>query len=247
MIKTTPGGRSGPLIIAHRGASAYAPENTVAAYELALDQGADLLEMDVHLSADDQPVMIHDFTLERTTDGRGRVREHTVRELKRLDAGSWFGRQYQGQRLQTLQEVVERFKERTRFAIELKGGSDFYPGIEERVVSLLQIYDVAERCLVLSFDHRALAKVREMDPTIRTGALVAHRPIDPSGLEGIATALCPAANLLTEEDTLRAMTAGLDTYVWVVNDVATMDRMIALGVTGILTDRPDLLSNRLRA
>src|SRR5262245_7648951 len=91
-----------PLVIAHRGASADAPENTIAAFELALDQGADALELDVHLSLDDQPVVIHDFTLERTTDGAGPVRARSMRELKRLDAGSWRGRPFRGQRLQTL-------------------------------------------------------------------------------------------------------------------------------------------------
>ncbi|MGH7374824.1 MAG: glycerophosphodiester phosphodiesterase family protein, partial [Candidatus Rokuibacteriota bacterium] len=94
-----------PLVIAHRGASADAPENTIAAFELAVEQGADGIELDVHLSADEHPVVIHDFTLERTTDGAGPVSEHTVRELKRLDAGGWRDRRFRGQRVQTLQEV----------------------------------------------------------------------------------------------------------------------------------------------
>ncbi|HEV8456737.1 MAG TPA: glycerophosphodiester phosphodiesterase family protein, partial [Methylomirabilota bacterium] len=129
-----------PLVIAHRGASADAPEHTIAAFELALDQGADGIEMDVHLSKDEHPIVIHDFTLERTSDGAGPVRERTVRELKRLDGGGWRGRPFRGQRIQTLQEVLERFRDRTRFWIDLKGGSDLYPGIEERVVSMIEIY-----------------------------------------------------------------------------------------------------------
>ena len=116
---TTP--RAMPLIIADRGASADAPEHTIAAFELALDQGADGIALDVHLTRDGQPVVIHDFTLERTTDGAGVVAAHTMREMKRLDAGAWRSRQFQGQRVQTLQEVLERFRDRTRFWIEIRG------------------------------------------------------------------------------------------------------------------------------
>jgi glycerophosphoryl diester phosphodiesterase len=239
--------RAAPLVVAHRGASAYAPENTIAAYELALDQGADALEIDVHLSRDDQPVVIHDFTLERTTDGRGRVRDLTVSELKRLDAGSWFGSRHRGERIQTLQEVLERFRERTQFVVELKAGSEVYPGIEEQVVSLLRACVAEERSLVFSFNLDTLAKIREISPGMRTGALVTHPPFDPAAVKSVATALCPAAHLFTADAAAEARTAGLETYVWVVNDAAAMDRMTDLGVTGILTDRPDLLRARLSA
>lgn len=235
-----------PLVVAHRGASAYAPENTIAAFELALEQDADILEFDIHLSRDDQPVVIHDFTLDRTTDGTGPVRELTVRELKRLDAGRWFHRKFGGQQIQTLHEILERFRDRVSFAIELKAGSDFYPGIEERVVDTLGIYTVTERTLVFSFDHQALGRVRALDLSIRTGALVAHRPLDPAAVApGIATALCPAAQLLTEADARKTLAAGLDLFAWGANDPGLMDRLIAWGVTGIVTDRPDLLRSRL--
>jgi glycerophosphoryl diester phosphodiesterase len=106
---TTRGPGPRPLLIAHRGAPAVAPEHTIPAYEAAIAAGADALELDVHLSADDQLVVIHDARLERTTDGRGLVREYTTRQLKRLDAGGWFGRRFRGQRIQTLSEVLERF------------------------------------------------------------------------------------------------------------------------------------------
>ena len=122
--------------------------------------GADALQLDVHLSRDDQPVVIHDFTLERTTDGSGPVRAHTVRELKRLDAGGWLGAAFRGQRVQTLQEVLERFRERARLSITLKGGSALYPEIEERIVGLLEVYDALDRTLVQSLDGAALRSLR---------------------------------------------------------------------------------------
>lgn len=232
-----------PLLIAHRGASTVAPEHTLPAYEAAIQAGADALELDVHLSADDQLVVIHDASVDRTTDGRGRVRELTVRELKRLDAGRWFGRAFRGQRVQTVAEVLERFRDRVRFGIELKGGSDFYPGIEERLVTLLQLYDVVDRTLVASFDHYALRKCHDLDPDVRTGALLAGRVLAPGALapRGVLTALCLEAAFVTERDVVLCREAGLDCYLWVVNAPDDARRLASWGIAGLITDRPDLL------
>ncbi|HEV8663384.1 MAG TPA: glycerophosphodiester phosphodiesterase family protein, partial [Candidatus Methylomirabilis sp.] len=122
------------LNIAHRGASADAPENTLPAFEAALAAGADALELDVHLAADGAIVVIHDITLARTTSGRGFVGRHTLADLKRLDAGSWFGARFAGTAIPTLEEVVTLARGRARLFVELKAGSDFYPGIEGAVV-----------------------------------------------------------------------------------------------------------------
>ena len=230
-------------MVAHRGASAGAPEHTIPAYEAALQAGADALELDVHLSADDQLVVIHDERLERTTDGRGLVREHTLQQLKRLDAGRWFGRAFRGQRIQTLTEVLERFRDRAAFGVELKGGSDVYPGIEERLLTLVQIYGVTERTLVASFDHHALRKCHDLDPEIRLGALVVGRLLAPAALapKGLLSALCLAAELTSERDVTACRAAGLDCYVWVVNEPLAARRFAGWGVAGLITDRPDLL------
>ncbi len=238
-----------PLLVAHRGAPTVAPEHTIPAYEAAIAAGADALELDVHLSADDQLVVIHDPRLERTTDGRGAVREYTTQALKRLDAGRWFGRRFRGQRIQTLTEVLERFRERVRFGVELKGGSDFYPGIEERILTVLQLYGVTDRTLVASFDHHALAKCRDLDPDVRLGALVVGRLLRPGALAppGVLNAVCLQADLTTEREVAAARAAGLDCYVWVVNDPAAARRFAAWGVAGIVTDRPDLLRPALEA
>lgn len=237
-----------PLIVAHRGASALAPEHTIPAYEKAVETGADALELDVHLSADGQVVVIHDATLDRTTDATGPVHERTLQQLKRLDAGAWFGEAFRGQRIQTLTEVLERFRDRVGFGIELKGGSDFYPGIEERVLTLLQIYDVLDRTLVFSFDHLALKKLKELDPAVRTGALVVGRFLDPAAIAppGMLTAFCPKAELTTEREVAAALKAGLEVYVWVVNDPLEARRFAAWGVRGLVTDRPELLRPSFR-
>jgi glycerophosphoryl diester phosphodiesterase len=235
-----------PLLIAHRGASADAPENTIAAFELALAQGADGLELDVHLSADGHPVVIHDFTLERTTDGAGPVSALSVRELKRLDAGGWRDRYFQGQRVQTLQEVLERFRDRARFWLELKGGPALYPGLEERVVSTVEIYDAVDRVLVQSFDPAAIGEVRTLNRDIRVGAVVAQAPLDRALLvPGTVDAICPALAACSAGLIGEVRQAGLDCHVWTVNEPAQVDRLVSWGVSGIITDRPGALRARL--
>ena len=237
---------SRPVVIAHRGASTDAPENTIAAFELALEQGADGIELDVHLSRDDHLVVIHDFTVERTTDGAGPVRAHTVRELKRLDAGGWHHRRFRGQRVQTLHVVLERFRGRTRFWVELKGGAALYPGIEDRVASALEIYDVVDRTLVQSFDHEALGRIRAASPQIRLGALVEQAPVDGALLRpGVVDAICPDVHVLTEPGLRKIREAGLACYVWTVNEPAQVDRLVGWGVSGVITDRPGTLRARL--
>ena len=146
--------------------------------------------------------MIHDDGLERTTNGRGPVRERTVRELKRLDAGRWFAWRFRGQRVQTLREVLERFRDRTRFVVALQEGSDVRPGIEERLLGLLNLYGVAERSLVASFDHHALRRCRALDHSVPLGARVVGRLLDPGALapSGILTALCLDASQALEPD-----------------------------------------------
>ena len=124
-------------IVAHRGASAYAPENTLAAFRKAIELGADVLELDVHQSIDNQLVVIHDGTVDRTTSGKGTVKDCTVAALKQLDAGSWFSPQFSGERIPTLEEVFGSTPDSINLLIELKAGSDEYPGIEGRLVDMI--------------------------------------------------------------------------------------------------------------
>ena len=236
-----------PLIIARGGASADAPEHTIAAFELALAHGADGLELDVHLSRDAQPVVIHDFTLERATDGAGPVSEHSVRELKRLDAGGWHGRPFRGQRIQTLQEVFERFRGRTRFWVTLRGGTDLYRGIEERVVSTIEIYDLLGETLVQSVDQRSLDQMRVMNGDLQLGVVMARLPIDLV-VQHAGTALSAVAadaSLITEHAVAVIRRAKLECYAWMHDEPAHVDRLVEWGISGVITDRPNLLRARL--
>ena len=218
-----------PLIVAHRGAAALAPEHTIPAYEAAVAARVDALWLDVQESADEQFVVVHGAHLGRTTNGPGRVRERTVRELKRLDAGRWFGWRFRGQRIQTLSEVLERFRDRVGFVVELRGGSDVYPGIEERALGLLHLYGVADRTLIASYDHHALARCRALDGDVRLGACVTGRLIAPAGLAppGILNALCLDAALVLEPDVVACRAAGLECYLGVVASAADARRLAA--------------------
>jgi glycerophosphoryl diester phosphodiesterase len=236
------------LNVAHRGASTFAPENTMAAFEKAVELGADALELDVHLTRDGELVVIHDHAVDRTTDGRGPVHERTLEELRRLDAGRWFGEAFAGERIPTLHEVLDRFKGRLPLALELKGGSAFFPGIEERVVAALRRRAAVEQAVVASFDHHALRRVKELEPALRTGALLVGRPVSVPDIAAAcrAEAVALEASLVTAVEVEACHAAGLQLVVWVVNDPAQMRRCIDLRVDAIITDRPDLLCTVLR-
>jgi glycerophosphoryl diester phosphodiesterase len=246
MSETMHDGPHHPLIIAQRGASADAPEHTIAAFELALAHGADGLDLDVHLSRDAQPVVIHDFTLERTTDGAGPVNQYSVRELKRLDVGGWRGGAFRGQRIQTLQEVFERFRGRTRFWVTLRGGADLYPGIAERVASTVESYGVLEQSLVQCLDHRSFDQIRVLNSELGLGAVLMQPPLDPPGylIAGLR-AVSADASLLARQSVVAFREVGLDCYVWTCDEPAQVDRLVEWGVSGLITARPGQLSARL--
>ena len=237
-------------VIGHRGAAGHAPENTLAAIRRGLALGADGVECDVHMSRDGEIVVIHDATLERTTDGRGRVSDHTLDELKALDAGSWFGAEFAGERVPTLAEVFAEVKaaeeasgrERWLF-VELKHGSDRYPGIEEKLVLAIAQSGMVERVAVISFDHAAAARMRAMAPTLRTGVLYDARPVDSAALALSAGAgwIGPSVKWVHEPEVAHARQVGLEIFVWTANDKEAMRRGIALGGTAAGSDYPDRL------
>lgn len=139
------------ICMAHRGWSGKAPENTMAAVRLALAEPAiQAMEIDVQLSSDGVPVLIHDFTLGRTTNGKGLVKDHTLEQLRELDAGSWLDERFTGERIPTLDEVLQAVKGRCTLNIELKATSDMYPGIAEKVLALLEQHDMKQEVYITS-------------------------------------------------------------------------------------------------
>jgi glycerophosphoryl diester phosphodiesterase len=238
-----------PLVIGHRGARGYRPENTLVAFELAADQGATWVELDVHLARDRQLVVIHDFLLERTTDGHGFVQAHTLDELKRLDAGAWFGDGYAGARIPTLDEALAWASRRgVGIDIEIKSGPIVYAGIEDAVVAAVHAAGMAEQVLVTSFDHAAVARVRQLDPDLATGVLYSARPVEPWALAERAAAgvVLPQWPHVRAEDVRAVHARGLGYATWATSDPAVLRELVAAGVDGIVTDHPDILLGLLR-
>jgi len=240
------------LNIAHRGAAGEAPENTLAAFELALAQGADGIEFDVRFSADGEPVVIHDARLNRTTSGTGFVHEHTARALKSLDAGSWFNERYPAQargrfarqRIPLLAEVLAWVRRRgCRAVVEIKTGSGAYPGIEAKILRTIRSTATASLVTIISFDHAALRRWRELDANLSLGAsfkrpIFALRRAKSLG----ARMVVPHWAFASRQFIGRAHQAGLEVVVWTVNQPEALRRKIADGVDGIITDYPARLA-----
>lgn len=239
-------------IIAHRGASAHAPENTLAAFRTAARMGADLIELDVRQTRDGHLVVVHDRTLTRTTDVKKRfpklkpwrVGDLTLKQIKKLDAGSWFGRRHKGERVPTLAEALRTVKAaRLKALVELKNPEE-YPGITGRLLS--QVEDDAywtsyERLTVQSFSWRYVRAVTEALPAVRGTVLGHPGTLELLGVRWYAGAVHPAKGNITPAYVRDAHLRWLDVYAYTVNDADTMVRLLEYGVDGITTDRPDLL------
>ncbi len=208
------------LRIGHRGASAEAPENTIASFRRAVDLGADAVELDLHRTREGRFIVIHDDTLDRTTGGHGPVDALTFDELRRLDAGSWKDPAFAGERLPTLEEVVDALPARVAVLRDLLG-----------------------RVRVSSFDHRALARLRQLLPAVSTGALFVALPVDPVAIARAcgAQAIHPNFRYLTRDVVDEAHRAGLAVHAWTVNEPADIVAVRGLGVDGIMSDHPERL------
>lgn len=227
-------------IIGHRGALASAPENTLPAFEEGLAQGANILELDIHLSRDRELVVIHDFRVDRTTGGSGYVKDLTLAELKRLDAGSKFSPAFTGARIPLLGEVLDWARGRAWLAIEVKSDWITYEGIEAALVDQLQRYAMVDQVMVVSFDHCALKRVKEIEPNVTTGALYNARFVDPLMVARSARAdvLRPRWPFAGAAEIRAAHAAGLAYSPWGPNDPAIWRQLVEMGVDTLSADRP---------
>lgn len=230
------------LVIAHRGASGYAPENTMAAFRRAVAQGVTFIETDLQLSRDARFVAIHDETLERTTNGKGNVHYFTLAELRRLDAGSWFSSEFAGEPIPTLEDILDFSKKNdVVFYLELKPGSSW--GGEHALIGALRESGEIPRVVVISFNAAIVQKLREIEPTLMTGLLYdgqLERPIDKA-LEVGARQLAVRGDLVTPALLAQARSKDLQVVCWTVNHGVHMRMLVEAGVDGIMSDYPDRL------
>lgn len=228
------------LVIAHRGASGHAPENTMAAFRRAVALGATFIETDLQLSRDAHFVAVHDETVNRTTDGRGSVHDLTLAELRELDAGSWFGSEFSGERIPTLEEILQFSKKNdVVFYLEMKPSGAW--GGEHAVVAALRESGEIPRAVVISFDPSMVLNVHTIDPTVMTGLLCdgqLEKPVEKA-LEIGARQLAVRGDLVTPALLEQARKKDLQVVCWTINHAAHMRLLIEAGVHGIMSDYPE--------
>lgn len=240
-----------PTIFAHRGASAYAPENTLAAFELAVRQGADAIELDAKLTADGHVVVIHDPTLERTTNGYGRVGQKTLAELRQLEAGSFFDPAFQGEKIPTLDEVFERVGQEIIINIEITNYTAPLDDLPQKIAAIVQRHRLQERVIFSSFNWLSLWRIHSLVPEAPLGLLAL-----PGGWGWPARAplgrlvnyhsLHPYLEDVTPTLVQSAHRRGAKVYVYTVNRQEDMRRLLSLGVDGFFTDDPLLARKTLQ-
>lgn len=243
------------FIIAHRGASSYYPENTMIAFKKAVELGAEMIELDVLMSKDGVPVVFHDAKLDTHTNGKGLISDYTLKELKKMDAGSWFSPKFAGQRIPTLKEVLQFAAGNIALNIEIKTEvvSDFIEGsIEEKVLYLVKRYEMQKHVLLSSFDYRAITHIKKLDADIsvallyeksQSNRLLPHQLVKKYNADAFN---CSYHQLkkhwLTDLDK-----HGIPTFIYTVDKKHHMRNLIESGVTGIFTNKPDLLKTVVTA
>lgn len=230
------------LILAHRGACGYAPENTLEAFRLALDMGADGFELDVHMSRDGHLMVIHDESVNRTTNGTGLVRDLTLQQLKELDASCGM-EAYRGARIPTLEEVF-RLIQNTSYIVnvEIKTDEWFYPALEEKCLALAKEMGVEEQIIYSSFNHFSLIKLRQLKPDAKLGMLFGDIMVKPweYAKQLPVDYLHPMKmNIYVPGFPENTRNAGYGINMWTINDEETMLRCLDCGA-GIITNYPDV-------
>jgi glycerophosphoryl diester phosphodiesterase len=218
------------LRVGHRGAKAYAPENTLKSFRKAIEIGVDAIELDVRKTKDNQLVVIHDADVKRTTDGEGLVSELTLAQIKGLSAG-------EGEKIPTLQEALVFLHKKVKVLIELKE-----LGVEEQVLTIVLKDGVQKNVVIISFLEEALKKIREQDKTIETGLIYAkHSNPVKSALELKANYLVALYRFIHTDNVQKAHENGLKIIVWTINSPEEAQTYAKKGVEGIASDKPDIL------
>jgi glycerophosphoryl diester phosphodiesterase len=237
-------------VIGHRGASGLAPENTLAAFRLAADLGAHFIETDLQLTRDGRVVILHDGTLRRTTDGRGRLAGKTFEQLRKLDAGSWFPKRllrrrrtparFAGERIPCIEELFELAQERD-LGLYLEMKTPCAPGAERAVVAAIRAAKAEVRSTVICFDLAVLQRVRKLAPELAVGLLFNKRMPDAVARAASvrASAILPHAGRVTPRVITEAKRLGMQVVTWTVNDPRKMRKLMAMGVDGIMSDFPE--------
>lgn len=236
-------------IIAHRGASIYAPENTMSAFNKAIQQKADAIELDVRLTKDGIPVVCHDATIKRTSNGKGAVHNLTLKQLKKYDFGTWFSRKYKKEQMPTLEEVLQLFKnEQLTLNIELKNNPTTLENFEEKVLKLVHKYRLNERVIYSSFDHLSIKKLFSLDNHAKVGLILHLNLVNLfTYLEQTRIDLYsihPVYYYTTEEMVKEAHRRHLHVFTYTVDQKKLALYYKNIGVDGLITNNPLILKRK---
>jgi len=237
-----------PSIIAHRGGRKWGPENTLAAFKQCIDTGCDGIELDVQRCKTGQLFVIHDETLERTTNGAGFVFQKNFDEIRALDAGKWFSPQYKDERVPTLKEVLDLVSGKLIVNVEIRNVPFACPGIEDDLIAILEQYKYPDKIVISSFDHEVLHRIHEKAPRYKLALLTVCIPFALGTYAQQVGAKAWNINIaeLREDSVKSAHKAGLEVAVWTVNDAKDWQRAADMGVDSIITDDPIGLMEYLR-
>jgi len=246
-----------PIIIAHRGGAKLAPENTLASFKNAIDLGVDMIEIDVHLSKDSEIIVIHDESLDRTTNGTGEIKALTLDEIKKYDAGSWFSEDFKDEKVPTLAEVLQTINGQCKLLIEIKGGDERYPGLENRIVQTVKENNAIEWVVVQSFNKNSVLRIKEMYPELITYYLLGknfdefYSEFSEQVRTGKSTeikfdGIAPHHSSLDSDKVDLLHQAGYGIFTFTINKPKDMQKAIEIGVDGIITDSPDILKETLK-
>lgn len=244
----------GFIVIAHRGASAYYPENTMAAFKGAVEMDAEMIELDVMLSRDGVPVVFHDAKLDAHTNGKGMLNNFTLKELQELDAGSWFDAKFAGEKIPALEEVLAFASGKIALNIEIKTEAvtdAVKGGVEEKCLKLVKKYGMGTHVLFSSFDYRAIAHLKELDPHMPVAILYEKKQSDgllPSELlnKYKADAFNCSYRQLNTKRHRDIQKYDLPVFVYTVDEEARMHKLLDMNVSGIFTNKPDVLWDVLK-
>lgn len=237
--------------VAHRGATGYAPENTIAAFDKGVEMKADYIEIDVQRSYDGQLVIIHDTTVDRTTDGTGKVKDLTFDQLRSLDAGSWKGEQFKGEKIPTFDEILDRYHGKVGILIELKA-PELYPGIEKQVADKLIERNLDkpqnEKIIIQSFNFESMKLTNDLLPKVPIGVLTSNRAhTTEQALQEFATYadyFNPSYGIVSKELVDQVHGLGMKIQSWTVRSQEAADFLLEMNVDGIITDYPDYVDPR---
>ena len=237
--------------VAHRGATGYAPENTIAAFDKGVEMKADHIEIDVQRSKDGELVIIHDTTVDRTTDGTGNVKDLTFEQIRSLDAGSWKGEEFKGEKIPTFDEILDRYHGKVGILIELKA-PELYPGIEAQVAEELKERNLDkpqnEKIIIQSFNFESMKITNSLLPKVPIGVLTSNRAhTTEQALKEFATYadyFNPSYGIVTKELVDQVHALGMKIQSWTVRSQEAADFLLEMNVDGIITDYPDYVDPR---